>query len=261
MTKQPYTPILDLDAIETKQVVWNGRDAAGNSYTCDSKINVSEVYDSFVNYPMSFIACEHPQGKSWESLFIPMAATGVFGVSVTWYNRNVGLKGSINVKITSELDFYNTVASKAVYKGYGVSQFVGRSEGLNRRHAFVENLHKSEASVAHTAGLSVASVRKMTPREVGSAYGAALLQIPPLALFVHKLRELGHISDAIGQMENLSASVTDAGKRLLFRAVLDTLEANMSMLGVKVKETEPQAKAPTPTPSHAPAYESWGAFG
>lgn len=82
-------------------------------------------------YVGNFIACEHPTLKWWESLFIPLDASGSKGISFTTWGRKGGVKGSAQAKIVTETEWFQTVTSKIGVGDYQVMAYAGRELGLH----------------------------------------------------------------------------------------------------------------------------------
>lgn len=213
-------------------------------------------------YPVSFIACDHPDGKSWESLFLPLDATGLTGISVTWWNRKKGLPGQINLKPCSQAEFYDTVASKAVHKGYEVISFIGREIGLTRRHSFVEDLHKRTDSVGPCIGLTVSHL--CSGSELGTDMIESACALPPIANFFNKLTENMHVANFIYALEEVKRGVRPAQKKII-EGIEDGLNEIgfgsdvFAINGVTDRVPTPPT-SPTP-PKKEEIYSGWGVFG
>lgn len=265
-----YTPI-DLTLIPTahatvpKRIDWNllsFNDAVG---TATSIINVTEIIDPTA-YEASFISCTHNEGKSWESLFIPLDADGANGVSVTWWNRNRGLNGQLNVKLCSVSDHYNTVASKAVYKGYDVVAYVGRDRGFTRRHAFVDELARRERSSSPVIAMSRDDMVELASypawrEHVGERLAKALYDHPAIMQFFQRLKKKNLLGQALREMSNVNAMHVEMIES--FRNTLADLTAmnraeDFASAEVYTAQAEERAKA---APKKTDLYQAWGAFG
>lgn len=268
-----YTPI-DLPALATahvalpKRIDWNLlslNDAVG---TASSILNVAEISNPTA-YEASFISCTHNEGKSWESLFIPLDADGTNGVSVTWWNRNRGLNGQVNVKLCSVSDYYNTVASKAVYKGYDVVAYVGRDRGFTRRHAFVDELARRERSSSPVIAMSRDDMDELSSgvpgwrEHVGERLAKALYNHPATIQFFQRLKKKSLLGQAMREMGDVIENSRHAEIMTSFRDTLADLTAMNRTEDVAQGEVYPaQAEEkPKAAPKKTDLYQAWGAFG
>ncbi|SUE95832.1 Uncharacterised protein [Ectopseudomonas mendocina] len=268
-----YTPI-DLPTLATanvalpKRIDWNllsFNDAVG---TASSILNVVELKDPSASYEASFISCTHNEGKSWESLFIPLDAEGNNGVSVTWWNRNRGLNGQVNVKLSSVSDYYNTVASKAVYKGYEVVAYVGRDRGFTRRQAFVDELANREKSSSPVIAMSRSDMTEISSmpgwrEHVGEQMAKALYNHPATIQFFQRLKQKSLLGQTIRDMGTVIENSKHAEMMTAFRETLADLTAMNRTDDFAKGEVYParEDEKPKAAPKKTELYQAWGAFG
>lgn len=264
-----YTPI-EIPSLATaqaplpKRIEWDLLSFGDAVGTLSSVISLTETSE-LTAYEASFISCTHSEGKSWESLFIPLDADGVNGISLTWWNRNRGLNGQINVKHCSVSDYYNTVASKAVYKGYDVVAYVGRDRGFTRRHAFVDELASRERSSSPVIAMSRSDMVGLTsirgwPKQLGECMAKALNSHPAITQFFRRLRKKGLLTQALREMKDLRSTPEE-----VVDAFCETLA---DLTSVEVADSpsapvypEPSDVKPKKAQEKADLYQSWGAFG
>lgn len=252
---------------KTATVDWHWIDHTGQRCMATEKVLYVDPPSYTGYFETSFIACTHPEGKSWESLFIPTDKNGTHGISITWWNRKKGLRGQINVKACSQAEFYDTVASKAVYKGYEVVSFVGRENGLNRRHAFVSDLHARGESVmpalawGNTASIPVSGVK------AGQGMAETMVvETRPIAQFFLKLLMNGHADEVLREgieatkHQGILAADLASG---FFQRINDFLDGHRKDLADgktdSLSTVSPKAK-PAPVAKEE-LYSGWGVFG
>lgn len=249
---------------KTATVDWHWIDHTGQRCMATEKALYVDPLSYTGYFETSFIACTHPEGKSWESLFIPTDKNGTHGISITWWNRKKGLRGQINVKACSQTEFYDTVASKAVYKGYEVVSFVGRENGLNRRHAFVSDLHARGESVSpalawgNTASIPASGV------QAGQSIAKAMIDSRTINHFFTKLLINGHADDVL--REGIEATRHQgmfahdlAGS--LFHNINDFLDEYRTGHEIDPSPASHAVKAKPAPVAKEDLYTGWGVFG
>lgn len=251
---------------ETATVDWHWIDHTGQRCVATEKVLYVEPHSYTGYFETSFIACTHPEGKSWESLFIPTDKNGTHGISITWWNRKKGLRGQVNVKACSQVEFYDTVASKAVYKGYEVVSFVGRENGLNRRHAFVSDLHARGESVSPALAWGNTGSIPASGIQAGKSIAEAMIDSRTISHFFTKLLMNGHADEVLREgievTKHQGMFATDLAGGL-FHNINSFLDEYRDDLAVSELDTYQAAKPkvkPAPVAKEE-LYSGWGVFG
>ncbi len=251
----------------TATVDWHWIDHTGQRCIATEKVEYVDPTSYTGYFETSFIACTHPEGKSWESLFIPTDKNGTHGISITWWNRKKGLRGQVNVKACSQVEFYDTVASKAVYKGYEVVSFVGRHTGLNRRHSFVSDLHTRGESVSPAlAWGNTGSIPASGVKAGQSMAETMIVETRPIAQFFIKLLMNGHsdhvLREGIEVTKNQGVFASDLAGGLLHRigASLDDYREDLAVSQLDDYQAAKQKAKPAPVAKEE-LYSGWGVFG
>lgn len=257
----PYMPT-DLSSSAHEKVEWH---TFGQIHPSPRQSAIHSVanMDDPLTYPMSLIECEHPEGKIWQSMFIPLSPNGAAGVSVTWWGKSNAVKGQCQVKEVSESDWYTVVKSKAVAKGYKVLNYVGRTVPLNVSHQFVKTLVNTD-EVAALPVLAFANFQSNLISDQSGRHGIGMTiakvmnNFLPVENFLSRLSAKGF---SVGQaLEDLStAAIYDAGRSDILQGIRtigiasDTDSARGSQLS---------KKAPEPEVDREEVYGGgWGAFG
>lgn len=189
----PYTT-KDIDVKETVGVSWTLIEPNGTHVVAPAMHVLTE--DSVLTYSTSFISCQHPEGKCWNSLFVPVVANGMSGFSITWWGKEHRVKGQISVKQLSENEWYNTVKSKAVAKDYKVLQYIGRNIPLTSGHSFIHQIITDDSvsslpQMAFTNYQSNEIREKGSERAVGRAVTAGLKVNTAIGHYLRVLEEKG----------------------------------------------------------------------
>lgn len=207
------------------------------------------TFDAAHTLPTHFVACEHPEGKVWESLFIPNNAGG-HGLSITWWARKGAANGSLGVKEVTELEWYNIVQSKAVLKGYNVLHLTGLTTPLTTRHRFINELVE-KGKVAPSLALMAAGYTSHS--DVKKRIVAAYLSYKPILNFLLKLNAKGHSDSLMFQAHrSITGMPSDVIKQVLASLTSGEILFNDSM------ETKPAVLVETLTERYG---STWGAFG
>ena len=236
--------------------------------TLVSEINVTTL-------EISAIICTHPEGKSWQSIFLPFNGSSLNGLSITWWNRKPGLPGQINVKAETAQQWYATVGSKVIAKGYEVLSYCGRDKGWTRSQSWCSELHARDIAI-HQLAMSTGELRDLWDSndadEVGTKIASAMVANPVISGLLRRIYRAGHLEDALNQAESITGAQTGAALALsamhatvanLYNAVASTKgfddeaeEVNVSSrLARKESAQAKERKAPEQT------YSTWGAFG
>lgn len=253
----PYS----IDKIQTinrreKRVKWVLRDRS--DMATEEECVHSVIEEENGEFQSSLIACKHPEGKVWESLFIATSRNGMSGLAITWWGK-AGSRGQISVKKVSEADWYTVVKSKVVGKGYDIDAFIGRDRALMNSHQFVTDIHENSPSLP-AMGLPnwVAQdiIDTKTMRGLGDMMGRAFTGIVPVSNFITKLLNNGH---------NLPSKICDAATSEPVVPIKDTLlgvAAAIAASSQAFEEVLAKAKAPKlPEIDREEVYaEAWGGF-
>ena len=250
----------------SKTVPWRFESVAGTLQTEDALHQIlldAHLPPDKTVYECSFISCSHHEGKSWDSMFIPLTSTGHLGMSITWWRRSAGAAGTLLIKSVTEAEWYSVVKTKAVDKGYEVNSFIGREQPLSSRHSFVRALHASDSHcpTLPCAALLESQTLAMTQSDVGAALGA-FCNLVPVHAVLNKISALGHPITA--RLESLlkqtnvqlySGLINGFISKLV--SFLTNASANPSPTSSR-RETEAFVQPPT----RAETYGArWGAFG
>lgn len=211
-------------------------------------------------FTASFIACEHPGGKVWSSLFIPVVGSGLEGFSITWYGKDNLVKGQVSIKPNTENDWYNLVKSKVVAGGYTVMQYIGRTVPLTVSHSFVNDIQKSGATpklpqMAFTSLQANELVMNGGYHKIGQTIAKNIAAFAPVDRFLKNITAKG--IDIIPYLREVNRVVSNGTASDVMLGLIDAgLVPNGSTLGVPRK-----AKAPEPKIDRAEVYGGgWGGF-
>jgi len=241
---QFFTPYktTDLKTLETVYVKWP--DISGKSGYTEVAHSISPV-DSKVNvFPTSMIVCSHPEGKQWMSMFIPMNKSGSYGISLTWWGKDLIVKGQCQAKSVSESEWYSVVKSKAVGKGYEVEQYIGRTVPLNVGQSFVSDIAKDNKGgrlhfMALTYDQYIAVIADSCGiAGIGSIMAQAIDNIVPTSNFISFIGNKGVDINALimGEVEKLSPGSTE---RLVGEAFVSHKFGSSPLVNSQPRKQEP----------------------
>lgn len=259
----PYMPA-DLTSLTRESVKWQLTSHRGEVREEPSIIS-SASYSEPAEYELSMITCEHPEGKVWESMFIPLNASSAEGVSITWWAKNSSGKGQAQIKLVSETEWYSTVKSKAVSKGYKVTNFIGREVPISSGHAFVIDLHRDELipsifSLGFTRQQAQALRIKGGNELIGATIGTAISNLVPTDHFIRKMAANHH--SFVGMIDQIIASTTIEQKDLLKGiANVEGLKNVLAYQAPKGTRAEPVKSRDQLNAEREESYGAWGAFG
>lgn len=235
--------------LKSKQTYEDGTDHAATFHYLDlsgelcSDTLRCNLFEGKQVMPTHYISCRHHEGKVWESLYVP--ANGAEGLAVTRWARNGSSSGSFNVKKVSELEWYNTVKSKAVLKGYDVLHITGVTTPLTSRHSFIQDLRQKGVLLPNLS-MPYELYSALKPNDRSSLIAKAYRRYKPISHFLNRLCVTG-IDKAIAS--NL-AGRNDA-ELILEQA-----------LGLQPQMATATATQPTRAETRAERYGmAWGAFG
>lgn len=239
----------------TQRNLWN------NATRVFETVNVETVDTAQdVRFRISAIHMQHEEGKLWQSIFVPVTPDGREGFSITWWGKDLNVKGQSQVKRVKEEAWYDTVKSKCV-KGYTAVDYSGRvrTEIIKVGHEFVDSLVRQaevQGSFSPCAALertqSENIIRNSTMEGVGHAVGIGLESIHATASILWKVRQGGvDLPNAIYN-EFKSSTLHNPFNDGLTRALAD---------GVTIPSAQPN-KTPAPKIDRAEVYgDGWGFFG
>jgi len=241
----------------------NGNDAH-RGYVADV-----DFTEGSARFQFSAITCTHADGKSWQSIYIPATPSSVNGVSITWWNRKPGAKGQINVKPDSELNWYGTVQSKVISKGYNVLAYSGREIGLSPNHAYCAELFKMgvgipQSAVSLEAFDDIASM--MTSDDLGKTLGSGLVGTNPvIELLFARISASGLLFDALRDAAyqiNASPVAKNVQQIMLsaFDEIYRLIDGEKTTIDSEFVTARPKKAPEHPKPKEE-IYSSWGAFG
>lgn len=242
---------------------WTANDHKGGLLTWSQSI---EAVDDFgAAFESSFISAMHSTEKWWESLFIPLGQDGQCGLSITTWGKKLGVKGSIQVKYTTDSAWHAVVRSKIVSGGYQCLSFVGRETALHAAHSFVSNLHKDpEVATFNSVGFTRADLdatRLLGQGElIGRRMMTGLINVWPISAFMTKATHNGH---------NIAAEITQ-----VVREISGQLSVEQSDIACSIASTiltmyggaeiiaKSKASVPVqPEIDRSEVYGGWGSFG
>lgn len=255
MQYTPYTYNGVSTALEQVRVSWNTRNAAGQEEIADRFYQISEVGNAIYN--ASFIDCQHerPMGKWWKSLFVPLNRNGSLGLSITWWGKDLKVKGQVQVKKVSEKEWYSVVKSKAVAKEYEVLNYVGRYVPIDGNHSFVYDIANNPEvpklpSVGFEPSAAADIADKHTIYGLGREMGGNLANITPIRAFIDHLTIKNLDGTAISEASTHSTSIEETN---IINGLMETLFGNAPEVSV----TAP----PIPKVDRSEVYGSgWGGF-
>lgn len=253
-----FTPLLIDNSIgvQSKKIVDWKRELHNGSILEESSLHtVINDGSEIGSFNVSFITCSHAEGKSWESLFIPLTATGATGISITFWRRKANTKGQILVKTASETEWYQVVKSKAVDKGYDVNGFIGAMRPLSTKFSFIEDLHRSAPSLPALA-LTGKQVQKINDQSGTNGIGRVLCNlsnIAPISAFLGKL--LGYNHDYKGNIKSVITGLP-IGQQEIAQGFLERL-ADMKAGIISPEVAKPKEPEVAPEETYGSA---WGAF-
>lgn len=259
----PYMPA-DLTSLTRESVKWQLTSHRGEVREEPSIIS-SAGYSEQPEYELSMITCEHPEGKVWESMFIPTTVSGAEGISITWWAKNSSGRGQAQIKLVGESEWYSTVKSKAVSKGYKVTNFIGREVPVGSGHTFVLDLHKDELipsifSLGMTRQQSIALRNKGGNELIGLTIGTAISNIVPTDHFVRKMAANGH--SVVGMIDSVLNSTTIEQKDILKGITnVEGLRNVLAYEAPKGARVEPVKSREQVNAEREETYGAWGAFG
>jgi hypothetical protein len=239
------------------------------------KTVVSEI--NVVSLEISAIICTHSEGKSWQSIFLPTNSSSMNGVSITWWNRKPGLPGQVNVKAESSQQWYATVGSKVIAKGYEVLAYCGRETGWNRNQSWCSELHKKDVAI-HQLGISTGELRDMVAKngfeEVGEKIANSMMANPVVSGLIRRISRAGLLEQALKEAdylvgvertENMTLSVMLPAVRSLLTATLSSKgfddEASGEVYTASRVYAPKEAKPVKEVKMPEQVYSAWGAFG
>lgn len=245
--------------IDQRYVRFKARNSAGSMMDQEDIVPVIEAPTSEVGYITSFVSLEHPSGKWWESLFIPVTRAGTMGVSITTWGRAPGQAGSIQAKIVSESEWYSTAQSKFGSGGYGVLTYAGRESGMTSSQSSIIKGIKPAARSVPIGVLREHEVQlneKYGPNGVIQSVVENLNMVTPIEWFLTKAYANG--KSPLKEVEKLYDNMAPQNRPPIEAAILG-LNAMNGAIDIddvrKVKPAEPQV-------DRTEVYgQTWGVFG
>lgn len=245
--------------IDQQYITFKARNSAGSVMEQEDVVPVIDVPVSDIGYVTSFVSLEHPSGKWWESLFIPLKKEGTIGVSITTWGRSAGAAGSIQAKFVGESEWYTTAQSKFGAGGYGVFTYAGRESGMtSSQSTVIKNLRPSARSVPigvlreHEVELN----EKMGPTGVIQHLAEHLNLVTPIEWFLTKAYANG--KSPLNAVKALHDNLAGPNKVLVEAIIrgMDGMNQNADPIDVRqVKPAEPQV-------DRTEVYgQTWGVFG
>jgi hypothetical protein len=253
----PFTPFsttnLSLETV-SHRVAWPTYDNAGRQSLADSFTAISET--SGAVYSSSFVSCHHPEGKIWKSMFIALNKSGSTGISVTWWGKNLGVKGQAQAKIVSEKEWYGVVKSKAVGKDYKIEQYIGRYIPIDSNHQFVYDVLADEdagrlPAMGFCPAQAASLIQMGTESKIGTLIGKAIAEdIFPTADFITFLE---------GKGLSIQSEMELAPKDRVSQDIVSAMTA--MMFGAQKGKPPVAPKTPVPVIDREEVYGSgWGGF-
>lgn len=247
--------------------VWKSRNHEGQVVEVEEQISSIDIPISSISHVSSMVTLEHPSGKWWESLFIPLSRSGNSGFSITTWGKKAGVAGSIQVKAVSETDWYGVVHSKVGAGGYGVFTYVGREGGLTSAQA---SAMQSMTASAKMPPMAMVDERATELRDKHGEQGMLaelmkdLMKVTPVEAFIVKAMRNGHSVpnhiNGLSQDHKLPLPITSA-----IACAADGLNVALDSLGwasghVSTLRSAPQPVVP-PVNRDEVYGETWGTFG
>lgn len=206
------------------------------------------------------ITCKHEAGKIWESMFIPVTASGSKGISITWWGKNHASRGKAQCKQVSETEWYTTAKSKAVAGGYEVTNFIGTEVPITRNLSFVREIHDHigipsipQMGFSH---LQMEEIRHKSGYEgVGYTTGTALSRSVVTRAFI---RNVMNHHGSIRAMITKSLFHLLSDEKDFIEGAINSIENNLTAADAPAKREKIK---PEPTVNRADVYSTWGAFG
>lgn len=248
----------------SKTVPWRYESVGGALQTEDALHQI--VLDAHLSsdkavYECSFISCSHHEGKSWDSMFIPLTTTGHLGMSITWWRRAAGAAGTLLIKSVTEAEWYSVVKTKAVDKGYDVNSFIGREQSLSSRHSFVRDLHSQESRCPSLpcAALLESQTQAMAQHAVGANLGT-FCNLVPVHAVLQKISALGHPIAA--RLQTLLKQTNVQLYSGLINGFISKLDSLLTSAGSSSTSSHTESGTIVQPPTRAETYGArWGAFG
>ena len=253
MQYTPYIPAGVTTELEQVRVNWSARDSVGREEIAERFHQISEVGN--VVYNASFIDCQHPEGKWWKSLFIPINRSGTAGLSITWWGKDLKVKGQVQVKKVSEKEWYTVVKSKAVGKEYEVLNYIGRYVPVDGNHGFVYDIAQNpEIPKLPTLGfeLNAASdlIGKHTVYGLGREVGSTLANTTPIRAFIDHITAKNLDANVISEAGTHSSTLDETN---IINGLMEKMFGNAPEISV--------AAPPVPKVDRSEVYGSgWGGF-
>lgn len=261
---QRHSPVLDWTiGDKERNLEWLFRDSSGKMTEISQ--GVTQTTFPFM-YETSLALCEHPTGKWWETMFLPLTQAGNVGLSLKAWGKKHATGGSTQVKIMSVNEWYDEVCSKVSgSKGYTVLSFMGRSEGLTNKHRGIFFGALSDNRVIGPGGATIEQCKFINaehPANYGQMLAAKMMlgcmSLVPVLEFFKKLESGGHSIITTIRNEAKPSELKLQEQRDMVDGYIATIKTVMEKKEWQLNYVE---KTKEPEVDRSTIYQEWGNFG